>query len=287
MPSKEGFQPLGPGGPERGISRNRPYFHDGRSPYADNLLLASNDSGQNTEPQQTAPERIGQKKYDLLKERIKQNSLESDPIGHLYATLTFLEGSGEDGDWENPKPSFSIGNSSLAFGLGVDSQHMTHADIAEYKRRINSPDGDQSAEMLSQFAQLNREQAQKALERYVVNTGTYPRLTREQAYTLSHIAIEKRRNATRQRFDKETPSDEGSSFDKLPIQAQTVLNSGAYQYGVGGMASGKLKPVWDAIKAHDWDAASRALRTSNDGFTSRRHIEAKLLDEIPRAGQKK
>ncbi|WP_198015356.1 RHS repeat-associated core domain-containing protein [Nitratidesulfovibrio termitidis] len=287
-PSEGYTPPLGRGGSGRAEIRTLPHYNDGRSPYAENLLMASNDSGQPTPSPQTAPEKIGQKKYDLLKDRIKQNHLESDPIGHLYATLTFLEGSLESGNWENPTPSFSTGNSSLAFGLGVDSQHMTHADIAEYKRRINSPDGDTSSRMLAQFAQLNRGQAQKALERYVVETGTYPRLTGEQAYTLSRIAIEKRQDATRQRFDKETPSaDEGGSFDNLPIQAQTVLSSGAYQYGVGGMASGKLKPVWDAIKAHDWGSASHALRTCNDGFSSRRHVEAKLLDEIPRAGQKK
>ncbi|WP_051384447.1 RHS repeat-associated core domain-containing protein [Nitratidesulfovibrio termitidis] len=69
MPSKDGFQPLGPGGPERGISRNRPYFRDGRAPYAVNLLLADAtpmESGKN------APDTDSEKTKDNVDTKVHE-----------------------------------------------------------------------------------------------------------------------------------------------------------------------------------------------------------------------
>ncbi|MDR3045749.1 MAG: pesticin C-terminus-like muramidase, partial [Desulfovibrio sp.] len=286
-PSEGYTPPLGRGGSGRAEIRTLPHYNDGRSPYAENLLMASNDSGQNSTTSQKTPEKEGQEKYDLIKKRIKQDGVDNDPLGHLYAALTFLEGSGKNGDWENPQPHFPGGKSSYTFALGVDSKYLTEQDISEFERRMGPEASKDSAEILRKFAGKDQREAAKVLAQYRSDTGKNPEITTKQASTLSRISIERRRDAARQKFDQESPSADGSSnFDKLPVQAQTVVSSIAYQYGTTGAATGKLKPVWNAIKVQDWETASNKLRNCNDGYASRRHVEAMLLDEISRERQK-
>ncbi len=71
----------------------------------------------------------------------------------------------------------------------------------------------------------------------------------------------------------------GKMFTQLPPQAQTVLFSIAYQYGPGFTKKQEFKQFWNYFTAGNWAKASQSLKSQKQ-YSSRRHQEAKLLDQI-------
>lgn len=73
--------------------------------------------------------------------------------------------------------------------------------------------------------------------------------------------------------------DSGVSFESLPAQAQAVIFSVCYQYGVAGWR--KFAPVtWGYLCKQDWCRASAELINGFKPYASRRAIEGRLLKEL-------
>lgn len=67
-------------------------------------------------------------------------------------------------------------------------------------------------------------------------------------------------------------------FDAIPAQAQTVIASVSFQYGVGlAIAAPKF---WKQAIAQDWKECSKILKKFGDAYPTRRKKEAALLDKI-------
>jgi len=67
-------------------------------------------------------------------------------------------------------------------------------------------------------------------------------------------------------------------FIDLPSQAQTVIASVSFQYGVG--LNIRAPSFWKAVTSQDWAEAIEILKSFGDAYPTRRKKEAALLEEI-------
>lgn len=68
------------------------------------------------------------------------------------------------------------------------------------------------------------------------------------------------------------------SFDSLPRQAQTVIASVSYQYGLN--LNVKTPKFWNAVTTQDWPSTVEILENFGDRYKTRRGREAELLKQI-------
>lgn len=69
-------------------------------------------------------------------------------------------------------------------------------------------------------------------------------------------------------------------FSRLPSEAQTVIASVSFQYGVN--LDLRAPRFWRAVASQDWAAAVAELRRFGDAYPTRRRREADLLTRIVR-----
>lgn len=67
-------------------------------------------------------------------------------------------------------------------------------------------------------------------------------------------------------------------FIDIPHQAQTVITSVSFQYGVG--LSSRAPKFWKAVTSQDWKEAIKILKSFGDAYPTRRRKEATLLEKI-------
>lgn len=73
--------------------------------------------------------------------------------------------------------------------------------------------------------------------------------------------------------------DSGVSFESLPAQAQAVIFSVLYQYGVAGWK--KFAPItWGHLCRQEWCEAADELMTGFKPYADRRRTEGELLKEL-------
>jgi len=67
-------------------------------------------------------------------------------------------------------------------------------------------------------------------------------------------------------------------FVDIPAQAQTVIVSVSFQYGVG--LSFRTPKFWKAVTSQDWPEAIKLLKSFGDAYPTRRKKEALLMEGI-------
>lgn len=67
-------------------------------------------------------------------------------------------------------------------------------------------------------------------------------------------------------------------FIDLPPQAQTVITSVSFQYGVG--LNARAPKFWKAVTSQNWAEAIKLLKSFGDAYPTRRKKEAALLEKI-------
>ncbi len=67
-------------------------------------------------------------------------------------------------------------------------------------------------------------------------------------------------------------------FTDLPSEAQTVITSVSFQYGVG--LDRRTPQFWEAVTSQDWPEAIKILKDFRDAYPTRRKKEAMLLEEM-------
>ena len=67
-------------------------------------------------------------------------------------------------------------------------------------------------------------------------------------------------------------------FIDLPPEAQTVIASVSFQYGVG--LNVRTPKFWKAVTSQNWPEAIRLLKTFGDVYPTRRKKEATLMEKI-------
>ncbi|KAA8982885.1 pesticin C-terminus-like muramidase [Halospina sp. K52047b] len=94
----------------------------------------------------------------------------------------------------------------------------------------------------------------------------------DQAVKAAHIG------KLRTRYRSATANKAGKLFFEIPAEAQTVIASVSFQYGVN------LKVVtpkfWKAASSQDWRQSVAILRNFGDAYPTRRRKEARLLERV-------
>ena len=67
-------------------------------------------------------------------------------------------------------------------------------------------------------------------------------------------------------------------FEELPAEAQTVIASVSFQYGVG--LDVRAPKFWKAVTTQNWQDAVSILRAFGDAYPTRRKKEAALMEKI-------
>ena len=67
-------------------------------------------------------------------------------------------------------------------------------------------------------------------------------------------------------------------FIDIPPEAQTVITSVSFQYGVG--LNIRAPKFWKAVTAQNWKEAIKILKSFGDAYPTRRKKEASLLEKI-------
>jgi hypothetical protein len=69
-----------------------------------------------------------------------------------------------------------------------------------------------------------------------------------------------------------------NKFIDIPHQAQTVITSVSFQYGVG--LNIRAPKFWKAVTSQNWVEATKLLKAFGDAYPTRRRKEAALLEKI-------
>jgi len=76
----------------------------------------------------------------------------------------------------------------------------------------------------------------------------------------------------------DTAAGNKNKFIDLPHQAQTVITSVSFQYGIG--LNIRAPKFWKAVTSQDWPETIKLLKAFGDAYPTRRKKEAALLEKI-------
>ncbi|MCG8427991.1 MAG: pesticin C-terminus-like muramidase [Chromatiales bacterium] len=83
---------------------------------------------------------------------------------------------------------------------------------------------------------------------------------------------------TKLKFKYNAAPGNTKKFIDIPPQAQTVIASVSFQYGVG--LNIRTPKFWKAVTSQDWPKAIKILKAFGDAYPTRRKKEAALLEKI-------
>jgi len=101
-------------------------------------------------------------------------------------------------------------------------------------------------------------------------------ITSDQAQYIDKSVKSKHISQIKLKYDS-TPGNR-TKFTDLPPQAQTVILSVSFQYGVN--LNIRTPKFWKAVTSQDWPEAIKILKSFGDAYPTRRKKEAALLEEI-------
>lgn len=101
-------------------------------------------------------------------------------------------------------------------------------------------------------------------------------ITQNQAQAIDKAVKSAHVNQLKLKYD--TAAGNKKKFIDLPPQAQTVITSVSFQYGVG--LNVRTPKFWKAVTLQDWPGAIKLLNAFGDAYPTRRKKEANLMGEI-------
>ena len=85
-------------------------------------------------------------------------------------------------------------------------------------------------------------------------------------------------HVTQLKLKYDTAAGNKKKFINLPSQAQTVITSVSFQYGVG--LNIRAPKFWKAVTSQDWSETIKILKSFGDAYPTRRKKEAALMEKI-------
>lgn len=85
-------------------------------------------------------------------------------------------------------------------------------------------------------------------------------------------------HVTQLKLKYDTAAGNKKKFIDLPHQAQTVITSVSFQYGIG--LNIRAPKFWKAVTSQDWPETIKLLKVFGDAYPTRRKKEAALLEKI-------
>lgn len=176
-----------------------------------------------------------------------------------YAFLSALEGGSQTTGYV---PAEKVSKSGVTIATGFDLGQRSENDlknlglastlIAKLKPYLTSKGAD----------------AKKLIEKTPLSISAAEAESIDKAVKASHIA------SVKLKYD----SASKKSFIDLPAEAQTVIASVSFQYGIN--LDSATPKFWKAVTAQDWTEAVKLLKNFGDVYPTRRGKEAALLEKI-------
>jgi hypothetical protein len=162
-----------------------------------------------------------------------------------------------------PEPEKS--KSGVTVGTGIDLGQMTEAQI----EALDVPEA--LKRKLSPYAGKIKSEAVAYLEAHPLT------ITEEEAEALDGTVKGREVQTLVTCYDGAIAAGE-AKFDALPVEAQTVIASVAFQYGT--RLDKRTPKFWAAVTRQDWKATVDILKDFGDHYSKRRNQEAALLEKI-------
>lgn len=183
------------------------------------------------------------------------------PVNIDYKFISELEGGSKTSGYV---PAVGISRSGVTIATGFDLGACNENDLKKLK--LSS----QLVNILKPYLGLKGKNAQDKLkEKQLI-------LTKEECQKIDKAV----KAAHIQKLQLKYNSAAGNKvkFDDLPSQAQTVIASVSFQYGVG--LDIRAPKFWKAVTSQNWTNAVKVLKSFGDVYPTRRNKEALLLEKI-------
>ena len=178
-----------------------------------------------------------------------------------YKFISDLEGGSKTTGYV---PAASVSKSGVTIATGFDLGQRNETDLKSLKidpLLINK---------LKPFLGVKGANAQALLKKSsLVITQTQAQAI-DKTLKFAHI--------THLKLQYNTAPGNKKKFIDLPSQAQTVIASVSFQYGIG--LSARAPKFWKAVTSQNWPEAIKILKFFGDAYPTRRRKEAVLLEKI-------
>ncbi|GLQ30194.1 pesticin C-terminus-like muramidase [Litoribrevibacter albus] len=178
-----------------------------------------------------------------------------------YQFLSDLEGGSKINGYV---PAAGVSKSGVTIATGFDLGQRSEADLK--KLNLNAV----LVAKLKPYLGLKSDSAQKLLKK------TPLVITKDQAQAIDKAV--KSAHIAQLKLKYNSASGNTKKFSDIPSQAQTVIASVSFQYGVG--LNARAPKFWKAVTSQDWKETIKLLKAFGDAYPTRRKKEAALLEKI-------
>jgi len=178
-----------------------------------------------------------------------------------YTFLSTLEGGSRSTGYV---PAIGISKSGVTIATGFDLGQRTEGDLSSLK--LSS----QLIAKLKPYLGAKGKNAQALLKKSPLIIALAEAKAIDKAVKSDHIA----------KLKSKYNSAPGNKiiFTNLPPEAQTVIISVSFQYGI---ALNTETPIfWKAVTSQDWPKVIAQLKSFGDAYPTRRNKEAALMEKI-------
>lgn len=176
-----------------------------------------------------------------------------------YKFLSDLEGGSKTTGYV---PAAGVSKSGVTIGTGFDLGQRNESDLTLLKL-----DAALIAK-LTPYLGLKAKAAQDYLKKQPLMITAIQAQSIDKAVKSAHIS------QLKMKYDAASKK----KFVDIPKQAQTVIVSVSFQYGVG--LNMRAPKFWKAVTAQDWKEAVKILKAFGDAYPTRRKKEAALMEKI-------
>ena len=160
-------------------------------------------------------------------------------------------------------PAAGLSKSGVTIATGFDLGQRSESDL----KTLGIYSG--LIEKLKPYLGIRGADAQKSLQKTPLVISAAEAVSIDKSVKAAHIATVK---------IKYDAASKEKSFIDLPAEAQTVIASVSFQYGVNLDAA--APKFWKVVTAQNWVDAIKLLKNFGDVYPTRRKKEADLLEKI-------
>jgi GH24 family phage-related lysozyme (muramidase) len=178
-----------------------------------------------------------------------------------YKFLSDLEGGSKTSGYV---PAAGVSKSGVTIATGFDLGQRNESDLN--RLNLNAV----LVKKLKPYLGLKAKSAQDYLKKNPLQISVAEAQSIDKSVKSAHIAqLKEKYNSV--------PGN-NKKFSDIPSEAQTVVASVSFQYGVG--LSTRTPKFWKAVTTQDWKDAVKILKSFGDAYPTRRKKEAALLEKI-------
>jgi hypothetical protein len=178
-----------------------------------------------------------------------------------YKFLSDLEGGSKTNGYV---PAAGVSKSGVTIATGFDLGQRNENDLKALKLSTTL------TAKLKPYLGLKGKSAQDSLKKKPLLINSLDAQAIDKAVKSAHVSQLK--------LKYDVASGNKKKFIDLPPEAQTVIASVSFQYGVG--LNIRAPKFWKAVTAQDWKEAIKILKSFGDAYPTRRKKEAALLEKI-------